>query len=179
MRARQVAQAQAAQALYAHATILQAFTTNDVPVAGHLTVADDAWLLGAKGSQPVTLYELADLDVGPGALFYEADLRTADLEGWVFLGLWCRVPGRGEVSARGHGDALRDTTGWVSSQVPLLLAPGATPDRVRLNLVVEGTGRVWIRNVKLSHAPRARCPLGTGARPARPSRSRHRFTTAG
>lgn len=156
VRARQVSQAQAALALRADATVLQAFTTNDVPVAGHLTVADDAWLLDAKGSQPVTLYELADLNVGPGALFYEADLRTADLEGRVYLELWCRVPGRGEVSVRGRDHTLSGTTGWVSSQVPLLLAPGATPDRVRLNLVIEGTGRVWIRSVTLSHAPRAR-----------------------
>lgn len=178
VRARQVSQEQAALALRANATVLQAFTTNDVPLAGHLTVADDAWLLDAKGSQPVTLYEIADLDVGPGALFFEADLRTQDLEGRVYLELWCRVPGGGAVAARGRDHTLSGTTGWVSSQVPLLLAPGATPDRVRLNLVVEGTGRVWIRNVKLSHAPKAREPAGTEARPARPARRRHRFTTA-
>lgn len=156
VRARQVAQAQAALALYPDATVLRAFTTNDVPIARHLTVSDDAWLLDSKETQHVRLYELANPGVGPGALFYEADLRTADLDGRVYLELECRVPGRGEVSVRGRDHTLGGTTGWVSSQVPLLLAPGATPDRVRLNVVVEGTGRVWIRNVKLSHAPKAR-----------------------
>ena len=153
MRAREKARESAALALHANATTLTTFTTQDPTLAGdRLTVSDDAWLLDSQQTQTVHLFELRDPEVGPGAIFYEADLKTEGLDGRVYLEMWCRFPGRGEFFSRGYGHALSGTTGWVSSQTPFVLGQDEKPDLVRLNLAVEGTGRVWIRNVTLSHA---------------------------
>jgi serine/threonine protein kinase len=153
MRAREKARENAAIALHADATILKTFTTQDPTLAGdRLTVSDDAWLLDSAQTQTVQLFELRDPEAGPGTIFYEADLRTEGLDGRVYLEMWCRFPGRGEFFSRGYRDALSGTTGWVSSQAPFLLQQDEKPDLIRLNLAVEGTGRVWIRNVTLSHA---------------------------
>jgi len=153
MRAREKARESAALALHANATTLTTFTTQDPTLAGdRLTVSDDAWLLDSQQTQTVHLFELRDPEVGPGAIFYEADLKTEGLDGRVYLEMWCRFPGRGEFFSRGYGHALSGTTGWVSSQTPFILGQDEKPDLVRLNLAVEGTGRVWIRNVTLSHA---------------------------
>ena len=153
MHAREKARENAAMALHANATTLEAFTTEDPTLVGdRLTVSDDTWLIESDRAQTVQLFELHDPEVVPGAIFYEADLRTEELEGRVYLEMWCRFPGRGEFFSRGYNQALSGTTGWVSCQTPFLLGQDEKPDLVRLNLAVEGTGRVWIRNVKLSHA---------------------------
>jgi predicted Ser/Thr protein kinase len=145
-----------AQALRFEATALKAFTTADPPLSGELTVSDDAWLLDSPRAQTVALFEVRDLEVGPGAIFYEAELRTEGFEGSVYLEMWCRFPGRGEFFSRGSSQALSGTTAWVSRQIPFLLKEGDQPDLVRLNFAAQGAGRVWIRNVKLTHAGASR-----------------------
>jgi hypothetical protein len=44
------------------------------------------------------------------------------------------------------------TTDWIDCQTPFFLKEGEQPDLVRLNMVVEGPGKIWIRDVALSHA---------------------------
>jgi hypothetical protein len=156
MRAREKAREHAALALEANATTLKTFTTQDPTIAGQLSVVDDAWRLDAQQAQTLQLFELHNPEVGPGAVFYHADLRTEDFDGRVYLEMWCRFPGRGEFFSRGYSDALSGTTDWRPRQTPFLLTEELKPDLVRLNLVVEGTGRVWVRNVRLSHAGQPR-----------------------
>ena len=139
--------------LRSNATIIRAFTTSDTPIAADLTVADAAWMIGTpEGTRTVPLFEVPEPRPGPGALFYEADLKTEGLEGRAYLEMWCRFPGRGEFFSRGLDQALSGTTDWVATHTPFLLNEGEVPDLIRLNLVVQGTGRVWIRQLKLSHA---------------------------
>jgi hypothetical protein len=155
LQARKHAQEQAAQALHAEATLVQEFTTADSPIADYLTVSDNGWSLdsqnavGRNATQSVRLFEVHEFQGTPRALFYQADLKSENLNGRAYLEMWCRIPGRGEFFSRGLNDALSGTTDWISSQTPFLLPPDETVELVRLNLVVEGTGRVWIRNVKL------------------------------
>ena len=42
------------------------------------------------------------------------------------------------------------SNGWASYQIPFFLKKGEKPDLIKLNLVVEGVGRVWIKDVELS-----------------------------
>jgi serine/threonine protein kinase len=147
-----------AQILHARAVAIKTFTTDDPTISGGLTVADGAWFFESQQTQTVRLFEVRDPEVGPGALFYEADLRTEELDGRAYLEMWCRFPGRGEFFSRGYHNALTGTTDWTSLQTPFLLKAGEEPDLVRLNLAVEGTGMVWIRNVTFSHAADASGP---------------------
>jgi predicted Ser/Thr protein kinase len=153
LSARRHALDRAAMTLRGDATLVRAFGTDDAPLAGQLSIVDDAWHLDSQQHQTVRLFELADLAVEGGVLFYEAELRTEGLDGRVYLEMWCRFPGRGEFFSRGFKDALRGGTGWISAQTPFRIPEGEAPDRVRLNVVVEGVGQVHIRNVNLLHAP--------------------------
>jgi serine/threonine protein kinase len=156
MRARQHAIQKAADihahVLHARATAIQTFTTDDPTLSSAWTVSDDAWRLDSQQSQTLRLFEVRDPDVGRGTIFYKADLKTEDFDGRVYLEMWCRFPGRGEFFSRGYTHAISGTTDWLPSHTPFLLQEGEIPDLVRLNVAVEGTGRVWIRNVTLSHA---------------------------
>jgi hypothetical protein len=88
--------------------------------------------------------------------------------------MWCRLPGTGEFFSRGLDHVLTGSTDWASFETPFLLKKGEAPDLIRLNLVVEGSGRVWIRDIELLatlHHPKADPALprtnaiGTGYQP--------------
>jgi hypothetical protein len=66
--------------------------------------------------------------------------------------MWCRFPGGGQYFSRGLSDTLTGSSEWGWHQTPFLLRKGQRPDLVRLNLVVEGAGKVWIRDVELRAA---------------------------
>ena len=59
----------------------------------------------------------------------------------------------GEFFSRGLADAVSGTTDWTWRETPFLLPEGERPDLIRLNLVVEGAGKVGIREVQLLRAP--------------------------
>ena len=47
------------------------------------------------------------------------------------------------------GDFVFCTNGWAEYEIPFLLEKGQEPDLVKLNLTVEGTGTVWIKDIEL------------------------------
>jgi hypothetical protein len=42
---------------------------------------------------------------------------------------------------------------WVTQETPFFLKPGENPDNVKLNLVIEGKGTVWIDDISLVKGP--------------------------
>jgi len=67
--------------------------------------------------------------------------------------MWCRLPGRGEFFSKGVDQAVEGTTDWVSCEIPFYLKKGQRPDLIKLNLAIEGSGKVWIRDVELLKTP--------------------------
>lgn len=117
--------------------------------------ADNKGSLRIDASSPMTvrLYEVRDIDVDRARLTYQAKLKTQDFQGRVFLEMWCVFTGRGEYFSRALETAVSGTTGWVTQETPFFLKKGQKPDIVRLNLVVDGKGTVWIDEAKLIRGP--------------------------
>jgi hypothetical protein len=86
-------------------------------------------------------------------LVYRARLRTEDVEGQVYLEMWCSFPGRGEFFSRALESPLTGTTDWSTRETPFSLQKGDNPDNVKMNLVVNGKGKVWIDDIRLIMAP--------------------------
>jgi len=107
----------------------------------------------AKEPTIVRLFEVDDIDVDDARLIYQARVRTKDVEGQVYLEMWCHFPGQGEFFSRGLDSPLTGTTNWVTLQIPFFLKKGEKPDYVKLNIVINGTGTVWIDDVRLLKAP--------------------------
>ncbi len=101
----------------------------------------------------VRLFETGNLDLENARLIYRARLRTENLRGQAFLEMWCHFPGKGEFFSRGLQNPLTGTTGWATEETPFFLKKAEKPDNVKLNLVVNGTGTVWIQGVRLLKAP--------------------------
>lgn len=107
----------------------------------------------AKEPTIVRLFEVDDIDIDDARLIYQARVRTKDVEGQVYLEMWCHFPGKGEFFSRGLDSPLTGTTNWVTLQIPFFLKKGEKPDYVKLNIVINGTGTVWIDDVRLLKAP--------------------------
>jgi len=97
----------------------------------------------------VRLFELDDIDIENARLIYRAKIRTEGVVGKVYLEMWCRFPGKGEFFSRGLQNPLTGTTNWTTEEIHFLLGKGGNPENLKLNLVVDGKGKVWIDDIRL------------------------------
>jgi len=103
----------------------------------------------------VHLFELDDIDIEQAQLTYKARLRTENAKGQVYLEMYCVFEGAGEFFSRDLEQPLSGTTEWTIRETPFFLKKGENPDSIKLNLVIKGTGTVWIDDIRLlkSSAP--------------------------
>ncbi|MFC1475476.1 hypothetical protein ACFLQW_00555 [Candidatus Zixiibacteriota bacterium] len=101
----------------------------------------------------VQLYELDNLDIEDASLIYRARLRTQNVKGRVYLEMLCHFPELGEYFSRDVQTPLSGTTDWTTEETPFFLRRGQNPDRVKLNLVFEGSGTAWIDDIRLLKGP--------------------------
>jgi len=107
----------------------------------------------ANGPTVVRLFEVRGLDVEDARLIYQAKVRTKNIEGQVFLEMWCHFPGKGDFFSRGLQSPLTGTTEWTTLETPFFLRKGEKPDYVKLNLVINGKGIAWIDDIRLIKGP--------------------------
>jgi hypothetical protein len=110
-------------------------------------------VVATGGHLVVPLFEVNDLNIENASLLYEARLQSEKLDGQAYLEMWVRIPGRGEFFSRGMDRPLTGTMSWTTVTTPFFLKRGQKPDLIRLNLVVNGKGKVWIDDVRLLRQP--------------------------
>ena len=131
-------------------TVLRRFKPTEATLSADSVSAEDGgWLIETQEPQVVRLFEINDPDAERCVLTYRATLKSEGLEGRAFLEMWCRFPGRGEFFSKGLNQVIKGTTGWSSHETLFRLKKGERPDLVKLNLAVEGRGKIWIKDVEL------------------------------
>jgi predicted Ser/Thr protein kinase len=133
---------------------LRAFGPDESVLSSNAVLNGDAWTITSAGTQTVRLFEVTGLEAEDCMLVYQAQMRSRGLTGKAYLEMWCRFPSLGEFFSRGLHNPLTGTTDWEARMTPFLLEAGQRPDRVRLNLVIEGAGEVRIKDISLGRAPR-------------------------
>lgn len=116
--------------------------------ATHSVDGRGAVRVDAPGPVVVPLVETS-VDLEDALLIAQVAVRTAALDGEVYLEMLCRFPGRGEFFSRGLDAAVGATQPWTRMQTVFYLREGENPDRVRLNLVFTGSGTAWVDNARL------------------------------
>ena len=96
----------------------------------------------------VRLFEVADPGIDNMTLVYEALVRT-EMSGRAYLQMWCRFPAKGEFFSLGLDTEAQGTRGWTLMRTSFFLKKGEKPDLIRLNLVLEGKGSAWIKDIRL------------------------------
>lgn len=107
----------------------------------------------AQEDSRVRLYRVDSVDVEDAILVYQARLRTRGLEGRAFLEMLAEFGDEDVYFSRAERRAVRGDTDWTMQQTPFRLQPGESPERVHLNLMIEGTGEVWVDDVRLLRFP--------------------------
>jgi hypothetical protein len=108
-----------------------------------------------SAQQPTTftIYETGDLNVEDCRLIYQAKIRTRNIQGAAYLEMWCHFPGKGEYFSRALNTKLSGDNNWNNQETVFFLKKGENPDNVRLNVVIDGSGTLWIDDISLSKAP--------------------------
>lgn len=96
----------------------------------------------------VCLGQVSGLNIDNAKLIYKAKLKT-DLQGSAYLEMWVGVGG-GHYFSRGLNDQVQGKMEWKEVQTPFMLKEGQKPDKVTLNVAINGTGTVWMDDIVLS-----------------------------
>lgn len=109
--------------------------------------------IDAAGPHTYTIREVGEVDAEDATLVYTAMLKTENFEGKAYIEMLCSFPEKGTFFSRALDSALTGTTDWTAVSAPFFLKKGENPDKVVLNLVVDGKGTVWIDDIKLEKGP--------------------------
>jgi hypothetical protein len=155
-----VVAAVAAIALLGHASAqaqeLKKLSLDDASVIGLKIQTDEQVKTEGKGSLKITtawpttvcLGEVTGLDVEEAKLVYKAKVKT-ELDGDAFLEMWVQVGG-GQYFSKGMNDPVKGKSDWKTIQTPFMFQKGQKPDKVTLNIVINGKGTVWVDDIVLS-----------------------------
>ncbi|MFH2056411.1 MAG: hypothetical protein ABIJ61_10665 [bacterium] len=105
--------------------------------------------ISVSGPAVIELFTVEDLDIENVMLIYQAHLRTESVDGQVYLEMWCDFEGLGAFFSRGLQSPLTGDNEWSTASTPFMLKEGQRPQRVRLNLVIDGSGTAWIDDIRL------------------------------
>lgn len=105
----------------------------------------------------VTPVDLKDKHYDLTTLTFSAEMKSSDLTGAAFLEMWLHVPGmaKGYIVSRGYDRTLQKSSPavWSKFETSFTMSKNQVPDQAILNLVINGKGTVWLRNVKFTHKP--------------------------
>ncbi len=133
---------------------IRGFASSDRPITQDGVAVDGGgWRIESRDKRTVRLFEVPNPGLEQCILTYRAQMKTEKIQGGAYLEMWCRFPGRGEFFSRGLHHKIRGTTGWASYETPFYLKKDQRPDLIKLNLVFEGAGTAWIKDVELVHTP--------------------------
>jgi hypothetical protein len=138
---------------------LKKLNLDDASVIGTTIQTDAQVKAEGKGSIKITtqwpttvcLGEVSGLNIEGATLVYKANVKS-DLEGTAYLELWAHVGG-GQYFSRGLKDVVSRKSDWKTIQTPFFFQKGQKPDKVTLNVVINGKGTLWIDDVVLSREP--------------------------
>ena len=125
-----------------------------------VTLVTQAWQgragirIEAHGPTSVRLAEVQTKGAEVVVLTYRGHVRAANLSGRAYLEMRCSIPGKEELIAGARDAAVVGTTEWVTQVTRLSLGNQPSPQTVRLNVQIEGSGVVFVQNVLLAQATR-------------------------
>ena len=99
----------------------------------------------------VCLGEVAGLNIENTRLVYQAQVKS-DLDGQAYLEMWAHIDGQAYFS-RGLNATISGRSDWKQIQTPFMFQRGQRPEKITLNLVINGKGTVWIDDIRLATTP--------------------------
>ncbi len=138
---------------------LKRLSLDDVSSIGLKIQTDSMIKVEGKGSVKITtlwptivcLGEVTGLNIENAKLIYTARVRS-ELEGAAFLEMWAHVGG-GQYFSKGMNNPIKGKSDWKTIRTPFMFQKGQRPDKLTLNVVINGKGTLWIDDIVLSKEP--------------------------
>ena len=101
--------------------------------------------------KPITikLFEIPVTNIHNAKLIYRAYLKCKNLKGKAYLEMWCHFKNLGEYFSRGIYHSISGDMDWNLNEIYFFLKKEQYPDLIKLNIVVDGTGIIWVDKVQL------------------------------
>lgn len=136
------------------AQTIKKFSPSDATITKDILVSDDdGWSVETTETQTIRLFEVDNPQVENCMLTYRAEIKSEDIKERSYLEMWCCLPDRGEFFSKGFHNALKGTNDWSSYEVTFYLKRGQQPDNIKLNITLEGSGKLWMKNIELLYTP--------------------------
>lgn len=90
-------------------------------------------------------------DVEGGTLVYTAEAKC-NLKGTAMLEMWAHL-NEGVYFGRNPASAVANKNGWTTLTTTFHLKQGQKPEKITLNLIINGVGVVWVDDAKLEFKP--------------------------
>jgi hypothetical protein len=122
------------------------------------TVSNDTMAslkIEAPSSMNVSVFEfiVGTNNIEDSKVIYRAALRSEKLSGRAYLLMSVHYPDGMETYSRGFEQALIGTVPWFTEDISSVIEKGKKPDKIKMGVVIEGAGTVWIDDIKLLKAP--------------------------
>jgi serine/threonine protein kinase len=118
-----------------------------------LAIDGDSLRIQAETKRTVHLFELPNAGLEDCMVMYRARIKSNVTEGRAYLEMWCHFPDVGEFFSKGFQNPVQGTTDWASYEIPFFLKKGQRVDLVRLNVVIEGRGTLWLKDIEVTKVP--------------------------
>ena len=136
--------------------VLREFDATHWPITRDgVSVDQGGWRIQSHEERVVRLFEVHHPHVEQCLLTYRVQMKTENVKKGAYLEMWCEFPGRGEFFSKGLHHRVKGTVDWASYETPFYLRKGQCPDLIKLNVVMEGEGTLWLRHLELLQAPTA------------------------
>lgn len=119
----------------------------------------DSWGFTTEEPKTIRLFEIEPAKLASPkelencVVTYRAKLNTKDATGKVYLEMWCRVPPHPPAFSKGFHHAVTGTNGWATYETPFFLKKGEKADLLKLNVVTEGSGTIYLKDVEVIVSP--------------------------
>lgn len=138
---------------------IKKLSLDDASTIGLRIQTDSVIKVEGKGSVKITtlwptivcLGEVTGLNIENAKLIYTARVKS-ELEGGAFLEMWAHVGG-GKYFSKGKNNPIQGKSDWKTIQTPFMFQKGQRPDKLTLNVVINGKGTLWIDDIVLSREP--------------------------
>lgn len=108
----------------------------------------------APHSALICLGEQAGLQVKNEVIWYQARLKVAGASGGgAFLEMWCESADGKRFFSRGLDQMVKGDADWTEVRIPMRVDQGVEVVRVIMNVVLDGPGKLWVADVRLSSEP--------------------------
>ena len=116
-------------------------------------LGEASWKLSTAGPVSLCLAQVDKLDLDDCRLILQAQVKCQGLQGRAYLEMWLHFADGGLYFSRGMNSFVKGDSDWRTLSTPFFLKKGQKPLKATLNLAVQGSGTVWVDDLRLIRLP--------------------------